>query len=203
MRNRCRSRSEVTSFHMSWKPWPLEVSVSGVGSSIRMNTSEASAHIDAPPASSAASDHCGSSLGINDSARPIARVKPPASAVARPVMSPRWPLEIVRPWTSLPAMEQMERNTACTASRTMTAMPSALPSSNSALSAMPAEASAWPHEPINQTRLRELCDVTHGLKNACGSIEPDSRIGTRNDVNAAGTPAALNSHGSTVFGATT
>ena len=63
-------------------------------------------------------------------------------------------------------------------------------------------ASACPHDPMSHTRLRKRWEVTHGLRNAWGSIEPDSRMGTRNEVSTAGTPAALNSHGSTVFGAT-
>lgn len=50
--------------------------------------------------------------------------------------------------------------------------------------------------------MRERFDVTHGLRANCGSIDPDSRIGTSSDVIHAGTPVDWNSHVSTVFGAT-
>ena len=80
--------------------------------------------------------------------------------------------------------------------------PSRAPSKSMALSAMSAAEAAWPHEPMSQARLRFACAVTQGVSAACGSIEPDSRIGTSSEVNAGGTPAAVNNHGSTVFAAT-
>ena len=201
-RNFCRSRSLLTSAHISFMLWPSLDSGSASGSSMPLKTSDASAHIKAPTASSAAIVHCGRLFGKNVSSRPIASVNAPARAVARPVILPRRPLEIVRPCTSLPASEHNERNNAWAARRIRMTAPSGVPSRSNALSAMSPAAMAWPHEPMSHTRLRERFEVTHGLKNACGSIEPDSRMGTRNEVITAGTPAAPKSHGSTVFGAT-
>lgn len=48
------------------------------------------------------------------------------------------------------------------------------------------------------THLRNRTRTMSGVRNACGSIESDSRIGTSRPVSATGTPRALNSHGSTV-----
>ena len=100
------------------------------------------------------------------------------------------------------APEQMARNRARQARKNRVVMPRSVPLKSNAHTAMRAAEIAWPHEPISHTFLREAWDVTHGLSANCGNIEPDSRIGTRKDVNTAGTPAAVNIQARTVFGAT-
>ena len=122
--------------------------------------------------------------------------------MARPVISPRVPFAMVRPWTSLPAMEHRARKTESAARRARTRTPRSGPSKSMALSAMRAAEIAWPQEPMSQARLRCACAVTQGVSAACGSIEPDSRIGTSSEVKAAGTPAAVKSQGRTVLAAT-
>src|SRR5699024_8845110 len=52
--------------------------------------------------------------------------------------------------------------------------------------------------PVTNTHLRRRTRTTSGVRNACGSIDPDSRIGTSSPTSAAGTPSTWNTHGSTV-----
>ena len=203
MRNFCRFLSSLIRSHV-WRAHPLLEASEGSSSGSLMvrKTREANAHVEAPAARSVTRTHRGRSFGRIANRTPIARVTAPDSAVARPVMRPRRPFDTVRPCTSLPEIEHSARKIESAASRMTIATPKAAPLSSAAESAISPADAAWPHEPTNHTHFRERCDVTQGLSAACGSIEPDSRIGTKNAVNRAGTPAAVNSHGNTVFVAT-
>lgn len=73
------------------------------------------------------------------------------------------------------------------------------PRTSTAAAAIIAAHTPWPTEPSTHRRLRAGWDTTHGVRAACGSMEPDSRKGTSRPVKKPGTPAALNSQGRTVL----
>jgi len=105
---------------------------------------------------------------------------------------------MVLPWTSLEAIEHRHRPSANAASPTRITTPATRPSPSAAVPAItPAEA-ACTRAPEMNTHLRNRTRTMSGVRNACGSIESDSRIGTSRPVSATGTPRALNIHGSTV-----
>ena len=177
-------------------------SSSETGSSMVWNTIAAIAQAAAEAKMRAARIHVGIGVPMYSSNRPTARATAPPTAAARPVITPRRPLEIVRPCTSFDAMEHRDRKTASTASRRVTVRPRARASRSRAATPMSAAATAWPSEPITQMRLRERCVVTHGVNAAWGSIEPASRMGTSRAMKKPGAPAACSSQGRTVLAAT-
>ncbi|WP_202817127.1 hypothetical protein [Serinicoccus sp. CUA-874] len=127
----------------------------------------------------------------------------PDTMVAAPVTCPRCPFGTVRPCTSLAAMEHRHRASAKSARARSTASPAMIPSSSRAAPAIATVARAWPPAPTIQTRVRRRCATTHGVRAACGSMDPDSRIGTSSPTSAAGAPTTASSQGSTVLALTT
>jgi hypothetical protein len=84
-----------------------------------------------------------------------------------------------------------------------TAIPAATPEAVAATSAIAAVASAWPAAPVTQIHLRSRWRSTHGARAACGSIEPDSRIGTSRAISEDGAPRETSSQARTVLALTT
>jgi hypothetical protein len=126
----------------------------------------------------------------------------PEATVASPLTCPRCPLGMVRPSTSLEAIDDNERASAKTASAPTMPQPATAPVVVAARTAMATTVMAWPTAPATQTHLRTGRLRTQGTRAAWGSIEPDSRTGTSIAAAAAGAPTVASSQASTVFGST-
>lgn len=160
-------------------------------------------HRRAPPASiQARSPAESSSPPKMRMARPRVMATSPEAVVASPLIWPLSPLGIVLPCTSFDEIEPRHRPREKTASAAMMRMPAVRPSASAAVPAMKATAAAWIRAPATNTHLRCVARRTIRVRRACGSIEPDSRIGTSTPVSEAGTPRTANSQGRTVDGLT-
>ena len=178
------------------------LSPSLVGSTIPRKIKTAATH------DSAATKMSPATIGLVTLSRMIHNTAPtiiaatPPNIAARPLICPRCPFGIVRPWTSFEAIEHSARAVAKPASARMTATPSATLSRNNVARPISAAATACPNAPAIQTVVRRDRDFTHGVSAACGSIEPDSRTGTSMAMKKPGAPAECSNHGNNVFAAT-
>ena len=172
---------------------------SPAGSRTREYTDADSAHSSAPTASRIASAVWSrSSPPSIRMSTPRVMATSPAADVARPTICPRSPDGMVRPCTSFDAIEHRHRPSENTTSAARIPTPAAVPCPSAAIAAITATDTACTAAPVTKTHFRRRTRTTSGVRNACGSIDPDSRIGTSRPTKAAGTPRTWNSHGSTV-----
>ena len=82
------------------------------------------------------------------------------------------------------------------------ASPAASPRRFSTTAAMPASVTPCTTLPALHSSLRRSCARTQAAMTSCGSSEPDSRIGTSQEIQAAGAPSAVIIQGSTVLALT-
>src|SRR5699024_12160736 len=93
------------------------------------------------------------------------------------MICPRSPEGTVRPWTPFEPIEHRQRPRETTASAASIPPPAAVPLPNAATSAITATAAACTAAPATNTHLRYVTRTTRGVRKACGSMEPVSRIG--------------------------
>jgi hypothetical protein len=120
---------------------------------------------------------------------------------AMPLIAPHRPLGTVRPSTPFEAIDVSARENANSAGSASMAIPATSRVEVAPVIAIAATATAHPVPPVTQTHL--CWRHTHGVIAASGSIDPDSRMGTRNPIVHNGVPSDVSSHVSTVDAFTT
>ena len=126
--------------------------------------------------------------------------KIPERVVETPLTLPRNPLGIALPNTSFELMEENARAREKVAKAMRTTKPAGPGGRSNAASPMDAMHAACAMALPTTTHLRRLIRLTQPEIKSCGSIDPDSRIGTSIPMKKPLVPSWESNHVSTVFG---